>query len=480
MALAPLTSIRETRMASRTSRPTSCLWLLTCFVGCGTQITLLAIAYMNYEVSTSIVQSLDRDTPLPAITLGASLLNLIRWDDARIRSVCHLWLPDACRNGSLTLREILHHLSQTSRIQRMTLAFGLMERFNISDLFDISLSTDDLIANRLVMSEKSEFTFEPLDQVFEKTEFMIGLIKAVNLRWKKEVRVTNYRQVKRRFMSPGIFSTLILHPHVHHRLDFMVVTYSENSETIFNGFFDFLMTSVEREMTSSTYDTYVSHFLRHPFPSRCLDYPTDLGFESPGECFDVCLRRQLVPSCGRMPLGVRLTPRDTGIRSMTPVFLADSNKWRSVAAVERECDARCSRRECTQRVYVSRPKSLTQLQQDAENLTLAGHVSFLPSAPVTETLSLPKVTLMEFATNVAATFGFWLGVSVLTSFAWLERLVRTLISRQTDRRRERGMPRQKRQPPWSPVRGKLHLQQSSEYVVRLMQRQARIAREAGD
>jgi hypothetical protein len=118
---------------------------------------------------------------------------------------------------------------------------------------------------------------------------------------------------------------------------------------------------------------------------------------------------------GTKPIPLRMDVTDIGIRSESFSFIFEMTEERK--PIYQFCRSKCNQQECEQAVYVSRIKSLINLN---ENDDQEYDVLFsLPTSPVVVCVSQPAITIEGFVTDIFSTIGFWLGFSIMGLLEWV-------------------------------------------------------------
>lgn len=401
------------------------VWILLCCIGCIAHISLLVIQYMNYDISTSVTYTFEDIIHLPSITVCGNILELANWDDEKMRRHCDdLTGSLTCMND--TSDQIAAFVANNVSLgQRLPLSLSFMDYFTMSEMMKGTHDVDKLILGYMrfnpLTGDNDRCRY--LSDTFDIVHYVTGIYKCMTISWKKPYDVVNFLKLKRQFTSSGMFLFLVRNEFLMHKASMLIVGYSSNHVIPRNGDSDSIIIAADKDISSSSYDLLKNKFLEAPFATNCIDYKKMYGLESRTHCYDSCFKRACVQRLNRMPIGVLMSDNDNGnIMSMSDSFIAERNE--EINKMSQECDNLCSRQDCRQIVYAARMKSTTR----GDNGTISGHVSYVPNAPIVVTECLQKVTFAEFATDLGSTFGFWLGLSVLSAFSWVQCMLQKIVS----------------------------------------------------
>ena len=402
------------------------LWILLCCGGLFAQIFLLVFQYMRYDISTSVTFTFENIIHLPAITICATILELGKWDDERLRKHCgELTGSQTCMNE--TAEQISSFVADKVPLDmRLPASFKFMDHLTISEIMQVTHEVDKLIMGHLRFNPEiggQDKVFGVAD-TYETVHFLTGIYKCATLIWKKRYETAGYLKLKRQFTSSGLFSVIVRNELLMDKISMLTLSYTGNRVIPRIGDSDFIQIPGGRGLTSSSYDLFMSKFLEAPFATDCVDYRRDYKLESRADCYDTCFEDASVRALQRKPLGVRHDGRDGGIMSMSESFV--TNNHRVISRISNECDNKCSRQDCVQTVYSPRMKSMSR----SDNSSMTGYLSYVPNSPIVVTECMQKITFAEFATDLGSTFGFWLGLSVLTAFTWMQKLVQKIVQQQ--------------------------------------------------
>lgn len=181
-----------------------------------------------------------------------------------------------------------------------------------------------------------------------------------------------------------------------------------------SGFYSYVPVSLENTLWfSMSYESYEARLLKKPFETGCINY-ADIGYESRGDCYESCIRKEVLNKTDSILPGVNVMENDT--KPIVPLMTYCSPDIRVVImASDRLCHQQCSAKDCLSIVHIPRKLSSTRNTDFTTVATIA------PQTPVIRASCQPAFPLTNYLTGLVATFGFWLGISALGIFRFVER-----------------------------------------------------------
>jgi hypothetical protein len=180
----------------------------------------------------------------------------------------------------------------------------------------------------------------------------------------------------------------------------------------------------------TTFSVMESKLLPAPFATDCIDYErseqssTVIGkhFPSRASYHEECISRYSMKYFGIKARinGLRLDAGDPG-KTSPYMFKKNIKNQRIIANISDMCDSMFRKQDCHQIVYTPMIKSTNSAVQNETTFLL-----YLPKTPSIVSESSAKINFESFVTDLCSTFGFWLGLSVMsfqTPVAWVQRLM---------------------------------------------------------
>lgn len=400
------------------------VWILLCVTGCATQIVLLAMGYLSYDISTTVTYAFEDKMKLPSLTLCVNILEQVDWNDEKMQSMCDRIIGWAdCVNQ--TAEQITDYVRKDiNQEQKQWITFKLLDMFTIRELISMTGHIDTLFLGHLRYNPETEGLDKIIgfDETFNVTEFLMGPRKCFTLSFQKEYATADYLKLKQQFTTPGGMTVFARYESTETSSSHSVimVMYTPAGVTVRGSNGDPVI-SPTRGISSSTYSITRSKILEAPFATNCIDYQKVYGVADRGECYESCIVGENIRRLGRKPLGARMEERDGDMKCMSDQFVKENKKV--VQKISRFCGHQCSRHDCQQTIYTSFMKSFADVSNPNH---VAAHIFQVPNTPTVTSGCMAKVTLAEFATDVASTLGFWFGLSVLSILSWSEGIIRRL------------------------------------------------------
>jgi hypothetical protein len=229
----------------------------------------------------------------------------------------------------------------------------------------------------------------------------------------------SYYTLRRYPLIPGLLHFLKLNPNTIDTTGEMYYILTPPYRHMKSGFYSYVPVSIESaKWLSMTYETYEAQLLAPPFETECVDYRSR-GYESRGDCFESCLRKEIINRTNSILPGINIQENDT--HPIIPLIRYLENKTRiMIKTTDKLCNSRCAAKDCLSIVHI--PRKLSSIKK-TDVTTLA---TIAPQTPVIKATCQSAFTLTNYLTNLVATFGFWLGVSALGLFRFIRRSVKAI------------------------------------------------------
>jgi len=143
----------------------------------------------------------------------------------------------------------------------------------------------------------------------------------------------------------------------------------------------------------------VSHarLLKFPYKSRCTNYIKDSVVPSQDECRHDCEKDKIKRTGKPIPRNIRAYIHDNASYG-TMISHHDS--------ISMECEEACKHSDCFSQKYT--PRLVSEIQTNYRSILVTASKN-----PMMELETLPSMATFSFLTNSLATFGIWLGFSLL-------------------------------------------------------------------
>ena len=420
------------------------LFYLTCLLLNIFHVYHICDQYFRYDVTTNIKIGFPEIVEFPSITLCPALVSLLKWEKMSSnlrRSLLQVALPQLT-NETLLSRMVSDPFLIDPDINAHTTAWnklayniynGLVKEVSVDMIFNLTasfdevfpiISTSGLIYNSLSSgklkiqedrrtSGKFQFT---IDSTFIHDRYKcwtLNIRPELNKIKFEELRTVYYEP--RRFLASWYtFVKTQIQVYLHSK-GYLINTQDDKS-IIWSGY--------------SIRTAFVSHesiLLEYPYKTNCRDY-TKIGFKSRKHCKEMCFKSKTIQKYNAIL-------EDTHAFQSDNMFFNQSQyPWTDQSIVNffsGQCGADCEEKDCQSVTYHKEELVHSTAQIFTDQLFLPAH------NVITFTETQPAIPLVSFLTELFSTFGFWMGLSVTGSLAFVRdtwtkitRLVHEKKSRQ--------------------------------------------------
>lgn len=425
-------------MANKRNRFTQVLWFIICLIGNGLQVYYIVRHYFLYEISTNVQLYIPDTVNIPSVTLCFDYHQLLKWKAMTSEEVKKLLLWDGTNiMADIDLENIDYDklpvlMEELSSIEKGLILSNLHYHFNHSDIFRLTISSDDLIEISAIFSPKyKELHFrsvlrkrdndtDPLTFVdFFKDIRKCFMANAIE----KYIKNVSFYDICRQDINMGEQSTYKFKDRVIEKSNMTngIIALTENGQVLRSGFYSFLLIDPSR-MSTISYSEYRTTLLPVPFETKCSNYmyeDEDDGIRTRPQCYEACIRKKTLGKFRKIYPSLSIFPNETTPAMTIYEVASDFEKLRSGNGESilrnsiSECMDICSRRDCINVIYIPRLIGKGE-RKDVSVYTYKRGISlFISTTPVTEATCQPQVTIIQVLTYVASTFGFWFGLSMM-------------------------------------------------------------------
>lgn len=394
------------------------VWLSVTCICCIIHIITLSIQYTEYEISTSVeVQFRDR-IQLPDLTICHHPLVTANWNNQKLHNLCnHIIDLPGCRN--MTASE----MHQKIMIAASTGNFGFrlisfLRKFTIGEILkDVTIPVDQYIIKHSAFDEEAErVSIVPgYNKSFHIYDSMVIKYRCRSFQWKDNSGSIDYWMRRR---SNAMTDILAL-KNVYFNKNLPVkVTFNRHGSPPSMLASEFLTTYPMSMARVYSFQHYESILLPAPYRSRCVDYADRSSgtYDTRGECFESCYGMLIMNATGGRPLVARNDMSHSNMKIAVDGVV-------DVIKMRKYCAAKCINPECHQDIYVTKVVDSINILDDLNYYPI---FTVLPSSPTIWSKSFPAISFELFITNVCSTFGFWMGISVLSFIDIVSNVSRTV------------------------------------------------------
>ena len=381
--------------------------------------------YFYYDVTTNVRIGFPEIVEFPSITLCPVLVNILKWEkmSSNLRRVLleialptptnETLLSQLVNNASLIGPEVLVDGAWTQTAYNMYnrlvkevpvgMIFKLTAPFH--EVFPV-FTTIGLTHNSFGSDEQKTKEELPTSGKFQFTidsTFIHARFKCWTLNIRPELHKIYFDELRILFVNPKrlmavweVNATTDIHVYIHGK-DYLI-NYIDDKTRIYNG------TDIK-----TSFQSHKSVLLKYPYKTNCRDY-RKFGFTSKAHCKEMCFKSKTIQRYNALL-------EDTHAFESDNMFFNQSQyRWTERSIVRffyRQCMKDCVERDC---------RSVTYHKEDtvnAENQTYSAQYIFLEYNVVTFTEAQPAFPLVSFLTELFSTFGFWMGLSVTGSLAFV-------------------------------------------------------------
>ena len=215
----------------------------------------------------------------------------------------------------------------------------------------------------------------------------------------------NYKKLDHASGMPGYLYGITLNPKVSKQANGVTLKLSQPPEIARSDQKTLFLVHLE-SLFSMSYSDYENQFLPAPFETDCIDYTTK-EFTSSIDCYDKCVINMSLNRLKKIYAGPVVHTNDTHEIIPTAVLLVDPKLYQVKMNISDRCRDECKNLDCNQHLYVPHLKATTQTTNQM-------FLMYSMSQPKITTICSQKLSLLEFITDVASTFGFWIGISIFS------------------------------------------------------------------
>lgn len=391
------------------------IWLIVCLSGLGYQIKRLCDAYFAYDITTNVEIQLPKEFVAPTVTVCLQYLFLVKWQQLFDR-----WpsMRTELAFDNLTIDQINEKMLNSNIIEKYTTETKLSHVFMVEDYFNYSLNETEVFTGCSV-PDNGSFYQRPCADVFDVEVAITALstaAKCFTFNY-KNIHVFDYLALQRTLGGGSSFmSAIMFSNNVTKRLNDFSVLYDHPGQISRQGFLkDEVFEDIEYKVIGVTFSYYQTKRMPLPYVTKCRNYTTT-GFTDRGHCYDSCFLNGSLNKSDQVFIGSRITQQECQSKQVISIFEMLFNTTVSDEFFEllRKCDRQCAQDDCEQHLYFPYQKFVWPRHNETVLVTQA---EWLPRVV---TIYGPKNDFIEFLSDLFSTFGFWLGVSVLSLFEALK------------------------------------------------------------
>lgn len=388
------------------SRAINVLWFSVCMIGNVYQIVQVSNLYLLYHMSTAVTVDFPRLFSPPSVHVCFYTLELIKWEDIFdknpfLRSVLNISQDESIE----MIEEMVNNFTHS---QKMDFESVALLNLTGKEMFDLTLDHNELFSlcgavghhdyrieyNNCTAQFKISSNIRDMAKCFTFERIVQGGNERNQYDLQGLARVTSI---------PGMLMAVRLKNSVIHRLNEVAIMMSDPPEVPRVTHKNVFLTDL-RQLFSLDYNEFENVLLPAPFETDCSNYP---DFKSRDDCFDTCVMRTTIKKYGKIYVGPTFSA-DLKQEVLPAKYLVEDQEFISFKMnTSHVCNHQCRSRECHKTFYVPLMKGSTEY-------LFSSFLIHTMSSPKITTVNSQKLDFLEYLTDVASTFGFWIGLSVFS------------------------------------------------------------------
>lgn len=404
------------------------IWSIICLIGNIAQIYHISLQYFLYDVTTNVQLYIPDTIDLPSLSVCFYSWKLLKWSQLSAyekQSLLTINGEDIYRfeqpYENLTSYAIRSAIENGTTLDATTLLKNMQKKLNISDMFRLTASPFEVFSPVAIYNPQQrgfDFLVNGSD-LMKPEEFFFDNRKCLvfNLEEKGRSNVSYFANRRINIMS-GIASMYFFSEEYVSAVNEPVIALSSGKDYVrpdFNGF----LAVPSQLRVGITYTEYRSILLPSPYATNCRNYLAS-GFISRGKCYDVCLKAKSLHLWGSLHPLLQIFPKEKEkIITYDELFFQYSHE---ANRIDTECTEECKQRDCSTVQYIPRYMLFGKPYQ-AEQVRFFLMVTL---SPITESITVEHYLLIQFVTDIASTFGFWLGLNLYAIVGFLSLMLKYL------------------------------------------------------
>ena len=426
-----------------------------CLSGASFQFYHVSSHYFGYGITTNVQMATQDNFTVPVTILCFEVLQVIQWHKLTHNERRQILQDDmgndifdyeTSNEDDESIKTIPGIIKEAPEIIPRFQAISNLQTLNISRIFEVTYKFQEMFDRLAVYVENGSKTslprnfailsprFAELNDFFEVSEIFKDIFRCYSLKFKKPVM--NHYHISRQVARPGAYAIIILNQPRVNDTSAMYFIPNNNDRNLTSGFFAVLpMASKTDHVQHLSYEVFESKLLQAPYETRCIEY-SDFGLGSKGECFEACIRNESISATGMIHPSLTIDGGETRKAIKLLDIMQNINNTKTLLDdLEDLCDKRCQAKDCRSTIYI--PKLLSSVPMRQLSL-VANHA---PHSPVIRATCQQAVSLVQYLTDVASTFGFWLGISAFGFLDFVKRIINRLHLALASRKKPEAMER---------------------------------------
>lgn len=407
------------------------IWLIVCLGGNVFQIIALCQSYFRYEVSSQVTIAFLEKFRVPGMAVCFSYIDVLNWStviqghsDRYQRLLALGNFPEELSNvsslpGKDEIRQLISHTKKLRVDSKGYLAFTLFNGLTVDQVFKMALEPNVVLNFNRSYTQKTFHNRIPGEfaQVVLIEKLMHSYRLCYNIQFKDSNELTSLSEIFRDHVLNGMLYWFGFTDEIASRVSRIDIKYAPPGSLPRYGFAKDLFTDLNEPVLAVTYRKITIDLLPPPFPTNCKSYYQFKGkgkrrvkyLSSRSECHEKCIYDLSLERYSGLSPGITIDPSFGEETMVAPSIETIIEYSRHFEKSEEICANKCSQLDCKDTHYI--PQIYSQLKANGVKLALASYVASDPPISVSTKRILD---FTSFITDLASSFNFWLGVSLLS------------------------------------------------------------------
>lgn len=387
--------------------------------------------FFAYDIKTKLTVNFPVQFPFPSIGICFYEMQLVNWD--KLLQVKPNIVHELGLDLSLSRDEVIQVMKNAIVPMRRVHQGKIFADMDIKTRASVVHSSDDLFNHcHLINNDGLSQAVDECHNLFDISHYQFSYFSCFSFNLKHNFLnvslLENFRaDLKASFLYQISSNKSLLLPQVS---DVEIFFNLHNTYERF-GYFKAVPIAKLENVNLLSYDEYTNSRLKYPYTTKCRNYNDtankDHHITGRSSCFERCFITISMKSVGLDVIfpGIfvfeKLTKKFPFLKSITVHELwSNQTLIKKKEEISNICDNQCSSPACDETFFV--PKKLTS-QKSSE----PGFEVHSMQSPKIDTSCEPKLSLVGYVTNVLATFGFWIGLSIFAFIQYLTKSCREFL-----------------------------------------------------
>lgn len=380
------------------------------------QIYQICLVFFQYDIVTVVKVNFPEYVTAPATELCFYRVDLLK-DDKAQNILSHIQESVHMKNNN-NVHQTMKFIRETDFFDKMLMDTQIFDTLTIQQTFDMTYGISDLNASCIVGdSEKL-----PCEEMLNIRHFMYHFLSCFAFDYNTNL-ILNYLETSRGGLMSSFISDIMLSSVVTNVSSAIIFKLNRNKITARPGFSKHIAIFDPNHIYSMSYSEVTNNLLPYPYVTHCVNYEDGMVTDR-GTCFEQCVLRESLSSwSGYVFPGFLAFKNDRSHKNNKILtyskIVSNGTLMTLYKRINDLCNTKCRNPSCTDTFYI--PEIQTTVTNKEANF-----IMYILQSPKIETVCDQKLGLLQFITNIASTFGFWIGVSMYDVIEPLSRAIQFL------------------------------------------------------